>query len=417
MSKFEKIVRRFGDGGWALAEQGMQSATNFLTVALIGLLVNLETLAIYQMGRFVILLITGIQNSLISFPYTISFRTAETKPAQLAGSQLLLTIVLAVLTIPTLAIVWMLPWETDVRNMIAALFLALPAYLVREFYRRHDFAHLRTRFTFILSLCLSLIQIAGMLLLWKLKCLNAANVFLVIALACFLTVIVWSWLRRREFEFGFRGQDFARLKTTIGENWTLGKWIFSTQGLSDVLLTVIQWALGGKAVGGMFAACFQIASLCNPVVMGLANLLPPKFAQVLAESGRARLMESIQNFNKSFLIIVGAIAIGLCLFCEPLLRIVSKETVTSPYHLTFVLAMFMLVQAVGLPAYHGLNAIREPAKALLPRLVGILSAAAFFGLAKGWESALIAAYSLLIAHFVISTLTFYRAKSSLELNV
>ncbi|MFK7770247.1 MAG: lipopolysaccharide biosynthesis protein [Mariniblastus sp.] len=413
--KYKQIIARFADGGWALAEQGTQSATNFLTVALIGLLVDLETLAVYQMGRFVILLLAGFQNSLISFPYTISFRTSlDDNPTQLAGSQLLLAIGLISIAVPVIALGLIFRWEQSVGNMIFALLFAVPGYLIREFFRRHDFAHLRTRTTFFLSLAMCLMQVLGMLLLWSFERLDAANVFVVIAMACSVTSVFWYWIRRNEFTLANGKQGFHHLKSTALSNWSIGKWIFSNQALTDLLLTAIQWALGSKAVGGMFAAGFQIVSLCNPVVMGLANLLPPKLAKTFAESGRSDLMETIHNFNKSFLVIVGGIAIGLVLFCEPLLNIVSQESVEHPYHLTAVLAAMMLVQAIGLPAFHGLNAVKEPFRAFSPRLLGIAVAIVFFGLANGWDSAIVAAYSLLIAHTVISTLTFLQVNIALK---
>lgn len=411
------LLQRVSENGWALAEQGTQSALNFITIFALTILVGFEAAAIYQMGRFVFLLIAGIQNSLVSFAYTINFRSvAAERLGPMAGCHLIYSLAMGIGSAILCGLVAILPvFDSDIRWMLAALAIAIPAWMIREFFRRHEFAHLRPATAFWFATLASVIQLAILIALYFLDSLNGASVFLAIGFSSIAAIVPWFSVRRQDFEF-----SMLNLKEQAWENWALGKWIFAGQTLTDLLLTAIQWILvlsAGKAAGGAFAIGFQLISLCNPVATGLSNMVPPRFASIVAENSTQKLLDWTVKFNRWFLALLAAIGCGVVVFSPLLFRILKKVDQpwdSHPWHLLIVLALSFVAQAAGITAFHGLNILRKPEANMWPRVIGILLAIGFLVLCGAQWGALGAAYTLLLANIVISALTYARFRQTAQ---
>lgn len=407
----------------ALTEQAMISGVNFLFTLVLLKLAPLETLGVFQMGRFLMLLLAGMQNSLISFPYTITFR--QISPDDLesskryAASQLVLAILFCGLTILLIAGCLFFPWDASVFWMFVALLLAAPMFLVREFSRRHEFAHLRTESAMWFSILAAVLQIGGLLAIHWSGAINAASAMTVLALSYAATNAIWLGWRRKEFDVDYetsnglahssKASNYSVTKT-LKMNWKIGRWIFSSQSLSDLLLTSIHWlvTLGvDKTVGGAFAACFQVASLLNPLVMGLTNMLPPRFAKIAAEENRKQLYAAASASAKSMLKFLLVTSIFLCLASPWLLTILAKEPISNAALVMFVLVAMMVIQALGIPAFYGLNAMSLPQKTVAAQVIGLIfGIVVFLGLGISW-GAVGAAIALFIGRILVVGFTFW----------
>ena len=405
----------------ALIEQAMISGINFLFTVLLLKFAPLETLGVFQMGRFLMLLLAGMQNSLISFPYTIAFRQIRQETNQSSGSyaasQLGLAAVFSGVSVLVITASLIYPWDKSVFWMLAALLFATPMFLLREFARRHEFAHLRTESAMWLSVVAAALQVGGLLALHWTGGINAASALMVLALAYAFTNGIWFVLRRKEFAapttLGAASSTDAvhySVLTTMKKNWQIGRWIFSSQSLSDLLLTAIHWliTLGvDKTAGGAFAACFQVASLLNPLVMGLTNMLPPRFAKIAAEENRQQLYREAVSSARSMLWILVIIGAILCVASPWLLAILADQPVPNAALVMFLLVLMMVFQAVGIPPFHGLNAMSLPQKTVAAQAIGLMvGIALFLALGISWGAAG-AAIALLIGRVLVTGFIFW----------
>lgn len=398
---------------FALMEQAMISGVNFLFTLMLLKFAPLETLGVFQMGRFLMLLLVGMQNSLISFPYTISFRQITSDDLEssksYASSQLVLAILFCGLTVLLIAGCLIYPWDNSVFWMLAALLLAAPMFLVREFSRRHEFAHLRIESAMWFSIMAAVLQIGGLLVLHYNGIINAASAMIVLALSYAVTNVIWYRWRYKEFHVSSKTSSYSVTKT-LKTNWQIGRWIFSSQSLSDLLLTSIHWliTLGvDKTAGGAFAACFQVASLLNPLVMGLTNMLPPRFAKITAEENRKQLYSAATASTKSMLRVLLVTGLLLCLASPWLLSILAKEPIPNATVVMFVLVAMMVIQALGIPPFHGLNAMSLPQKTVAAQAVGLMvGIAVFLFLGIPWGAAG-AAVALLIGRILATGFVFW----------
>lgn len=410
------FATRFRDSGYALVEQGSQSALNFITMFLISRFCGLEALGVYAMGRFLMLLLGGMQNSLVSFPYTLFFRRSHQDEAEeFAGSHLILCLYFGLMAgVGFLAIAstcnWLSPSTANLSSMYFGVAIATPLYLIREFSRRHEFAHLRTSNAMWLAVLGATLQLGGLLLLHSLDQLTVFTAFLLVGLSCLLPNIVWFVQTKSELSFSRK-----EVASVVKKNWVVGKWIFSTQTVMDLLLLSIQSMLVllvDQKAGGVFAACFAVVSLCNPIVRGLSNLLAPRFAKIYAESSKKLLSIAVKKETLRFVGVLLLLGIVIVFLGEHLVQLFYDKPIQHLAHVLIVLSASMLFQAAGLPAFHALNTIEEPRKAFLPRLAGGMLAAIFLLAWGAGFRELGAAYGLLIANIIITSLTLYRFLAS-----
>ncbi len=449
--RLHRLIIKLGDKWLALIEQGTQSATNFLTMILISSFCGLEALGYYAVGRYVMLLLGGMQNSLVSFPYTILFRQQRAEGSVELGSDrprsvgaglgyarrhlvisswfggLALVLFLASGLATSVA-------QTSYTGLCLALSFATPMYLMREFSRRHEFAHLRIPPATYLSVICATLQLGGLVWLRYCELLSVEMAFVVVGLSCFVTNAVWLICRAAEF-----GRTISRSRTSTsslraseptaeqgGElagilvsNWKIGKWIFSTQTIMDILMLAVQSTLVffvDETAGGIFAACFAVVSLCNPVVRGLSNLLTPVFAKLHAEATSDQLVGSVKKSTLGFAGLLLVLGAAVVLFGDHLIGFFYDKPIEQLTHILFVLSLSMLVQAAGLPAFHALNTIGQPRKAFAPRVVGVIVGALVLALWGVSLKELGASYSLLIANLLITGLTGLRFWNSINQN-
>ena len=166
----------FRKGTLSLIDQGVVSATNFLTMVLLGRTATQE-LGEYQLGFSIVLLAMCVQNALISSPYTLFGNRMEGRQrAQYAGSTLLHQwglSALSTLVMVCVAIGTGMGWGlTDFDYVAWTLAAMLPFILVREFVRRVAFAHLQMVTVLGLDVAASAMQLGGLIALRSLGYLS-----------------------------------------------------------------------------------------------------------------------------------------------------------------------------------------------------------------------------------------------------
>ncbi len=121
----------------SLFDQALVSGTRFFTTVAVGRFCGAHDLGVYSLVFGVLLLVIGVQEALVSVPFTVhrQRRSAAELPAYLGsvvGHSLLLSILAAALLVP---IAWAFTFSTslgELSNVLWVLGAVLPSVLLRE---------------------------------------------------------------------------------------------------------------------------------------------------------------------------------------------------------------------------------------------------------------------------------------------
>jgi O-antigen/teichoic acid export membrane protein len=295
----------------SLADQGVASATNFLTGVIIARACSKEELGLYMLGFSLILLVTDLQKSLIATPYMVyAPRLKDEAHALYTGSTLTHQLALSFLIVLALT-----GGEIAIRHGIGprglgpvlwALVAVATLIMLREYARGICFACLKVKRVLLFDTCIAVGQISGLLLLAHFGLLSASRAYWVIGFACGIAVLSWLWSESPFYRLRI-SESLADLK----KNWILGKWVFLSGLVWAVGMNLYPWLLAafhGTASAGVWAACLGVVALGTPAVIGVQNFLGPKIVHVYAEEGA----ESLRRF---VLRVSAAFALPLSFFC------------------------------------------------------------------------------------------------------
>ncbi len=269
----------------AVGDQVVVSATNFLTGVIIGRACAKEEFGLYLLGMSIVLVLVDVQTSLISSPYMVySPRLSGRQRARYTGSALVhfsgvagLAAALlglgAVLVLPQVGI-------TGLGRVVGAVAAAVALILLREFVRRLFFAHLDFVSALLMDMTVALVQLGLLGVLAVRGAISAPAAFLAIGIASLGAAGSALFIRRASFEIRWQriGKDFCT-------NWSLGRWIFASGILWTISVNLYPWFLTyfhGVAATGVWAACFGIVALGNPMLLGIQNFVGPKISHCYA---------------------------------------------------------------------------------------------------------------------------------------
>ncbi|MGW8256187.1 MAG: lipopolysaccharide biosynthesis protein [Thermoguttaceae bacterium] len=346
----------------SIFDQGVVSATNFATMLIIARLCSKADVGVYYLGWTIILFLMGAQGNLISIPYTMHCRRREEESsASYAGSTLvhqLCVSFFAIVCIFALSIITYFDFgPSEMLTVEWVLIIIVPIVLLREYIRRFMFAHLAVGGALLLDICVSCIQITGLLSLAFFHELSVPGVYAIVGCACVLSLLVWMLTNHHPIDF-----QRKRILSDWRENWHFGKWAFAGQftGLSFYILPWLLTFAHSTAETGMFAACNTLVGLANPFVLGMCNFLTPKSAHAFSNEGVAGLNRVLRKTALVFAISLGLFFL-LTFFAGNFMAVLvygGKFHGAGP--VIAVLSFALLLDALGLTANNGLWATDHP---------------------------------------------------------
>ncbi len=290
-SWFDRLLAAFSGGTMfrksvlALADQGIVSAVNFLTIVLIRRTTagSQEAadhqLGLYQLGFTIVLLATCTQNALICTPYAVfgnSMRGLQRR--RYAGSTLMHQSLLSIIfALGLLAVGVGLAsglGSADFGVVMLALAAMTPFILVREFVRRLAFVHLQVVTVLVLDVIVAVLQLGGLVALKSFGQLTATTAFCTIGASCALAGLTVLWLLRSHFSLR-QTKSWADLQMS----WSFGRWAFAAQLVYLGMAYAPTWLLAifaGPQATGRFAVSWSLIMIANPILIGLYNYLGPK---------------------------------------------------------------------------------------------------------------------------------------------
>lgn len=367
MIKFERILKHYGDfidrkSTLSLIDQAVASGTNFLTGVIIGRACTKEQFGLFMLGFSIVLFVMNLQSSIILMPYMVySPRLKPVEHARYTDSTLIHQLGLSTLAIVALVVGGVVLSSgigpQGLAPVVWKLVFVIPFILLREYIRQISFANLRFKAALILDSGVSVVQICSLLLLAYLGLVSASLAYWVIGLACGLAAVGWFVGMRKTFAL-----QVTRAISDLSNNWTLGKWVFASGLLWVLSMELYPWILAvfhGTASNGVWAACFGIVAITNPLFLGMMNVFGPKIAHSYAEGGATGLRRYVFKVGAVFSVVITPFCVLLFMFGGSLVVILYGDKYAGNGLVVSVLALNLLVSTIAFSLSRALYAIER----------------------------------------------------------
>jgi O-antigen/teichoic acid export membrane protein len=311
-------VRR---AGIALADQLVASATNFFTGIIVGRACAQEDFGLYMLGFSIVQIAIRLQTSLVATPYMVfSPRLTGSERSHYGGSTLVhhfgISAAGFILLVASGLLLSCGFGPGGLAPVVWALSFTMVLILLREYARSVCFADLRFSTALILDSVAAVLQIGALLALASVGLLHAALVFWVMGIACGVAGLVWL-VRSRLSIRPLKSHVISDLR----RNWSFGKWIFASSILFDVGIYSYPWILTffhGPASTGIWAACFGVVAITNPIIIGMVNQVGPEIVHSYADGGIGALKRVVHRTNRVFMLLLAPASVVLLLFGDQL---------------------------------------------------------------------------------------------------
>ena len=347
-----------GKEGWALTDQAVVSATNFLTNVMLARFMGLRQFGIFALAWMSVLFVNSLQFALIVAPMMSIGPKQEKKdrPAYFGAvvfQELVLVSFCFVLVLVALNAFSGVFQHVNLRQLAFPLAVSAFAYQMQDFVRRYFFATSQGRYAF-LDILSYLTQLPILFLLHRQGHLNSVTALWTMAGTSLLGIAVgWTWIEPLKFQW-------AKIKSVSLHHWKLSRWLS--------LSALLQWTSGnlfvlaapvyyGAAAAGVLKASQNLMGVTHVWFQGLDNVVPVETARRLHEGG----VRSMLSYTRSVLIKWGGLTLlfAVAIGATPglWLRLVyGPEMVQYGYVLRLYALIYVLV-FVGGPLRAGLQAL------------------------------------------------------------
>ena len=357
----KRVILEQKDALLCIIDQGIVSVASFATSVLVGRNAPQE-LGVYYIVLSIVYFIRGIQQQMISTPYTIFHHKYQNGGLDsYRGSCLIqqfgLTTLASLFLLGT-AIAASLGWlESPIVSPLIVLLFLLPALLMREVVRQYCFAHQENVSVLAIDSVISALQIGCIVVLGYFGFLTGVNAWIVIGLASFVTLTLWYIQNGPKISF-----EKSRLGTDWNQNWGFGKCAVGGQvigSLPTYCIPLLLAAVAGVESAGFFAAVVTLVGVANIFNTGMANFLTPRAARVYAEEGAQGLRRVIIFASLVFLVAVGAFCALLALFGEPIAVELFGDQYAGLQTAITIMAIAILCDSFDIVASSGLFVLEK----------------------------------------------------------
>ncbi len=348
----------------SVLDQAVVSGTSFTIAVMIGRLCSKEELGIYSLALSALMLIRGVQGELVTSPYTIYCGRHEgDAQAAYTGSSLIHYLSLSALSMLCLVVAASVlalgMGPSEARGITWILAGTAPFLLLRDYLRQISIAHLRMLAVLVLDGSVAVLQLGGLLLLWRFSHLSVVTAITVMGLACATAIAGWFLTAKQPMAFV---KD--RFAADWKRNWTFARWALASFLIGSTTPVLMPWIVAlahGKAATGALAACITLINCAGMYVTGVANFLSPRAARAFFHGGAAELAKLLKRTALLFIVTLGTFCVVILLAGDLPATLVYGSRYSGVSTVLVLLALGMLVNSLGITAGNGLWAMDRPA--------------------------------------------------------
>jgi O-antigen/teichoic acid export membrane protein len=350
-------------GALTMADQAIVSGASFCATWLVGRFATQQEFGIFALGLTITFFALAVQHSLVCLPLTIfSARSSGLDRRRLAGSTLVhavgsATAASMMLALAAFGVHSFVP-AAGFAALLAALAVAVPFILLREFVRRFEFAHLRSGRALAVDLAAAALQIAGLSYLATTNRLTAASAIACTGAALAIAGIAWLLAARGEFAF-----DPSRVLGDLARHVRLGQWVLAGSLVTLTNAYVLHWLLlirFGPTATGALAASLTLIDLSNPFMLGMSSFVSPRAARAWHRGGMRDLRELVGRTTLFIAVCMAAFAAAVAWWGADIVRLWFRPEIEPTSVIVGLLALGAFALSLGMAPAEGLTAMERP---------------------------------------------------------
>lgn len=365
----KRALGRLRGAGWALLDQCVVSAANFLTIYLFARYLRTADFGAFVLAHTGLVLLTNMQQALLIQPHNVlGAPLVRPEYQRFTGALVLAQMLFCGTAAAALAVAgWLVGqlYSPAAGGVLLALAIAVAPWMGQEFVRRVLYTRGETRTAAVNDAVSYGLQLAGAVLLvssWR-ELASPQAALLVLGGSSFVAVLIGLWQLRDHVRIGGRGAlaSFAR---TLAEVWNFGRWLtaqnvvvwFGAQGHS----WVVGLMLGAEQVG-IYRAATLLINVMNPVFQACVSYLPARGSLAYHEGGATGLARWVKRALWMMAIALLPFAVVLAGFPGPVLDLAYGDKFAGA-NLALILALATVSQLIGFWKYPfdvGLLALRS----------------------------------------------------------
>ena len=354
-SRFARLGEWLGRNVWAMCDQILISAANFITMALAARAMGKTQFGAFTLVYSALLLANVLQSTLVTQAHNV---IAATKTGLSYATYTSTTAVgqIAIVLIEMFGAIAVALWAWKINSPYLALLIALIPGIVgwqlQEFVRRVLYTEGRIGAAFANDVISYAGQTIWIIVLWYVQKLTGSSAMYALAWTSLAAAIFGVWQLRGSIAFKF---DWS----VLAENWHFGKWLAGAELVGwCTSLNMYLW-LAAKIVNTGAAGDLKAAQLVfgptRVLAFFLGNILPIQFARGLARGGDSEMHASYHKTIAVIAPLLGTYCLLAAVFAKPLMSFYGPDyaadvRVLQLYALCAFLSYMQMVVAAALSA-------------------------------------------------------------------
>jgi len=353
------LQKLLGREVWALTDQAVVSATNFLTNVMLARFMGLREFGIFVLAWMSVLFVNSLQTALIVAPMmSIGPKQDEKDRPSYYGAVVFQELVLVsfcfVLVFVGLKTLSGYFQHADLQQLALPLAVSAFAYQMQDFVRRYFFSTRQSRHALANDALSYLTQLPLLFLLHRAGRLNSATALWVMAGTSIVGMIAgWFWIERIEFHWDW-------IKAITRRHWTLSRWLTGSALMvwtSSNIFVIAAPAYYGAAAAGALKASQNLMGVTHVWFQGLDNVVPVETARRLRQGG----VDAMMSYTRSIILKWGGLTLlfAVILGATPgfWLRLMYGQQLVQYGYILRLYALLYVIVFLGGPLRAGLQAL------------------------------------------------------------
>lgn len=346
-------------------DQAITSLSNFLTVVIIAKAIIPEEFGIYILIYTAIMIIAGVQSSLVTGPIRVLGVTIDGNDHSYFSCQLHIQLALSfILAFLFAAVLFLLGYIDSLLVIYSSLCIIF--FQFYEFTRAIYLTKFQYKLLLISDLIVHVTKLIVLYVLYLNDLLTLEISFLIISLTSGLSMLVY--LRR--------GVDIrvprSELINTISSNWKYGKWLL-LETLAFLLSSRIYIYLIGLLIGlemaGVLGATQNLLNTTNVIVMGIMAFAIPVARRELLIDNYSSWRKWLVGVGCMLLLVVSVILFVMTIFSKDLMEGLYGEYYGQYSYLIPLLAIAYAVSAINSVMSGAFRTVEQPEKGAKAKVV------------------------------------------------
>ncbi len=357
----QRLINRYAEVNWALADQALVSAANFVTGILLARALGPANFGVYALAWFTVLFIYALQFAYISSPMlSIAAKFSDQERPRYFGGvfmQFGVTVIGSFVLVygGTLAFGELFP-DTGAHTIALALAFATIGYQIRDFLRRYFFACDRSGSAFLLDL-LGYGGQVGLLaaLMWTDE-ISVSTALWAITIVAFASTAMLI-LRIATIVY-----DLSSFREVFKRHWEIARWLIGSAILDSItnqLALLLSGAFLGSGMAGTVRASESLMGVAHIIFLASQNVIPKRAGQILKNEGKKSMRRFIFRMALAIIGVTVCIALFFGIYPEFWLTLLFGDKYAGSGNLLRWFGVVFIVRAISYSIASGLWSLEK----------------------------------------------------------